>query len=599
MCLAVTHAASPQQTATKENQTQNKTKRGLTEQTHTFHDVDSFKPLVLYPELAAAAGSHGDVYAAPSALTAFESEPPKQVTAQQVLYEYQQTPSTTISNVHVNQQFQTVPNPETANSHVVYASQLPPASATQFTNDDPNLEAQQNQQSLSVHNVVHPVQHSSLIKHGQNYGQVSYQPSGQGSRSPATYTSTRNQQQPAPAAPSPAPINHQYVSQSVQPTQSSFYGTTQHFPQQQQQHQQQQHHQQQLHQQHHHQQQNPFAQGKYLYVNGKILYYPQGIQTTPLVPPATYPGTITKHPAISYQHHPPKPVVSAQKPQRRPVAPTPTPTPTPTLSAVQYYNSYVPKKIIPTTTKALVQAPTPAPVKETPREEKEEEEEEEPEEKPQLRPIEEDDEEEEEEEDDRPIRYHNQEEEDDDEEEEEPTKYVPKYYKSKYLYSPSNDEIDEYDEVDDDSEREPSKQVKQKTKTPKKYYKGDVYLKPTKEKNGYKNSKYFVFFDPLKEDPKKTAYVSSDSEPKHTRTYASYKKPQKKTKARKSKVTTTSEEFEEPQMEYSVYKYHKVEPRKEDLLEREIEGRYSENVPVIHTQKVIKKQWLVTKTDSR
>lgn len=557
VCLAVAHAATQQQSATKENKAQNKTKRGLSEQqSHTFHDVDSFKPLILYPELAAAGASHSETYAETPKSFA-ESEPPKQVTAQQVLYEYQQTPSTTISNVHVNQQFQTVPTAETANSQVVYASQLPPAaSATQFVNDGHNLEAQQNQQhSVSVQNVVHPVQHSALIKHGQNYGQISLHTPPPQAPPPPPRNPAPVYQPPRNVAPPPTPVN-QYVSSSVQPTQSSFYSSTQNFAQQ----------------------PNLFSPGKYLYVNGKILYYPQGIPTTPIVPSTPYPGTIAKHPAVSYQNHQVRPLAPAPpKPTRRPIA-----APTPTITSTQYYNTFLPKKVVATT-----QKPPVAPVTEA--QQDEEEEDEEPEQKPKARPVE-DDEEDDDDEDDRPIRYlHDDEDDDDDEDEyERPTKYVPKYYTSKYL-SPSIDkEEEEEDEDENDSDREQSKHVKQKTKKPKKYYKGDIYLKPTKDKNKFQNSKYFVFFDPLKEDPKKAYAPRSEPEPKYSKLYASYKTPQKKVKSKSSKSDTS----EEPQMEYTVYKYHKVEPQKEDN-----EGRFSENVPVIHTQKVIKKQWLVTKTD--
>lgn len=553
MCLAVTHAVTQQQT-------QNKTKRGLTEQTRTFHEADTFKPLILYPELAAAGASHSETYAesprslapSPTLSTSFETEPPKQVTAQQVLYEYQQTPSTTISNVHVNQQFQTVPTPETANTQVVYASQLPPASpTTQFVNNGHNLEAQQNQHSLSVQNVVQPVQHSSLIKHGQGYGQVTYQPSAE---TPPPQTRTSPIYQPTRNQPPQAPLNHQYIPSNVQPTQSSFYSSTQQFPQQ----------------------PNPFSQGKYLYVNGKILYYPQGVPTTPVVPSTPYPGTLARHPAITYQNHQQKPLAPLQKPTKRPVAPS--------QQVTQYYNTFTPTKLTqPSTTQAPV-----APVKEVQREEQQEEEEE-PEKKPKARPVEEEEEEEEEDEEDvRPIRYYLDDDDDDDEDEyERPTKFVPKYYRSKYL-APDIEEAEEEDDDDDDSNREQSEQVKQKAKQPKKYYRGDVYLKPTKEKNKYQNSEHFIFFDPLKEDPKKASYTShSEPEPKYSKVYATYKSPQKKKKSKKA-----SEATEEPQLEYTLYKYHKVEPQKEDS-----EGRFSENVPVIHTQKVVKKHWVVTKTD--
>lgn len=417
----------------------------------------------------------------------------------------------------------------------------------------------------SAENVVHPVQHSALIKHAQNYGQIAYQPS----RSAPVYQSSR----------SPTTLQH-FSPSPTQPTQSSFFSTTQQFPNE----------------------HNPFSHGRYLYTNGKIVYHPSGVPSIPASQSTPYPGNIIKHPAISYQNHY-KPLASSVKP----LTPSPTSytknqkkvetTPTPSVSPINYYNNYVTKKLAPTTT---VAPPTVAPVKEVTtvkqqeqkqpqkqEEEEEDDEEEEEEEKPSVI-EEEDEEEEEEEEDERPLRYRYYDDEDDDEDDEDEghRKYVPKYYKSKFLgYNMEDDDAEEDEEDDDDNNREQSKQVKQKTKKPKKYYQGDVYLKPTKEKNKYENAKYFVFLDPLKEDAKR-AY--SDMIPKYSKKYASYKKPQKKRKSRKSGKAP-----KEPQMEYSVYKYSKVEPQAEDV----IEGRFSENVPVIHTKKVFKKQWLVTKTE--
>lgn len=79
MCLAAAQAAT--QNSTSEKQT--KTKRGLTEQTRTFHNVNDYRPLVLYPELAEAEASQSEakpVLIQTPAPTVFDTEPPKQVT---------------------------------------------------------------------------------------------------------------------------------------------------------------------------------------------------------------------------------------------------------------------------------------------------------------------------------------------------------------------------------------------------------------------------------------------------------------------------------------------------------------------------------------
>lgn len=81
---------------------------------------------------------------------------PKQVAAQQVLYEFQQTPTNAVSNVHVNQYYQPVA-PSMAKPEDV-------------TNTGPATF------STASIPVATPVQHSSLVRHGQNFAQVQFQP---------------------------------------------------------------------------------------------------------------------------------------------------------------------------------------------------------------------------------------------------------------------------------------------------------------------------------------------------------------------------------------------------------------------------------------
>lgn len=523
-----------------------------------YDSPNSYKPLQLYadaavaPSSSVAAGLSSNtpnpllLQNPPSPLTVLESEVPKQVTAQQVLYEYQQTPNAAVSNVHVNQQFQPLSTAETAPQQHVYSSQYPSVTSVAPSSFPNSHDAQSNQQvtAESHHGFIAPVHHSTVVRHGQGGNQY--------------------------------PISHQQQTLHRLPNQP--YHFLQQYPQQQyypalQQPQQQ------------------YGKGKYLYANGKIIYYPQpaavGVHNAPH---PLSPGVHTVQPHYPVAHGL-KPQQSPQNKQFRP---------SPEYRQPQQH-AFVPVTTSnPLTYNYFYQAPkpvkkhnTPPPVKEYPSEAEEEEEEEEENRRENL----EEDEEEDDEEEGRNAHYEEEEEDDEDEAEAAPE---PKKYYKKYTY----EEGDGDEESAEDSEREQSNTQVIKTK-PKKYYKEEVQHKPaeTKEYEKKKGKVYESFYDTYTEYPKKKS-GSKKYPPKYSQLYNMFDKsknkkvhPTKKpAKKPTPKPTAASPGKLEPNMEYTIYKISKLvdgQPTKVDA----IEGRQSENIPVIHTQKLYKKEWLVTKTD--
>ncbi|XP_044754463.1 probable serine/threonine-protein kinase DDB_G0280133 [Coccinella septempunctata] len=146
----------------------NKTKRTLAD-TATYGE----KPAPLF--YAIPDGTRPDFFATTKTFAlakspypaVFDPEVPKQVAAQQVLYEYQQTPTNAVSNVHVKQLFQPLETSEANNT-------------PQFNQNNPmaqqQTQQQNNQNAHTSETVVNPVQHSSLVNHGQNYAHVQIQP---------------------------------------------------------------------------------------------------------------------------------------------------------------------------------------------------------------------------------------------------------------------------------------------------------------------------------------------------------------------------------------------------------------------------------------
>ncbi|KAK9892857.1 hypothetical protein WA026_022538 [Henosepilachna vigintioctopunctata] len=101
----------------------------------------------------------------------FDPEVPKQVAAQQVLYEYQQTPTNAVSNVHVKQLFQPLElNDGNAIPHNGQNSQI----VQQPQHQHHTYQNGNNAQTSET--IVNPVHHSSLVNHGQNYAHVQLQP---------------------------------------------------------------------------------------------------------------------------------------------------------------------------------------------------------------------------------------------------------------------------------------------------------------------------------------------------------------------------------------------------------------------------------------
>lgn len=327
---------------------------------------------------------------------------------------------------------------------------------------------------------------------------------------------------------------------------------------------------------------NPFApQGKYIYANGKIVYYPQ-------------PNAPGIHNPSSHHHHHQQQYPAAQgvKQQAHSFSNQFRPSP-------QYKEDE--KKFVPITTsnplrynyfnqgppKTAHKQPYSIPIKEAPKEQEEEEEE--------KASLEEEAEDEEEESDGRPSHYEEEEEEED--EDEHPKKYY-RYY----------EESDDDEEEAEDAEREPSKKEVVKTKQPRKYYSEDSYLEPSETKE-YKKEKERLkkkekeqlsegSEDIFEVYPKKKPY-NRKFVPKYSSLYALFNKSKPKTTTPKPtpkpKPKSRFSSRLEPNTEYTIYKISKVldPPVKGEV----IEGRQSENVPVIHTQKVYKKEWLVTKTD--
>ncbi|KAL3268273.1 hypothetical protein HHI36_007397 [Cryptolaemus montrouzieri] len=141
----------------------NKTKRTLAD-TATYGE----KPTPIF--YAIPDGTRPDFFATtktfalakPPLSAVFDPEVPKQVAAQQVLYEYQQTPTNAVSNVHVKQLFQPL---EISNGN-----------DTPQNTQTPHQPHSQNSNVHASETVVNPVQHSSLVNHGQNYAHVQFQP---------------------------------------------------------------------------------------------------------------------------------------------------------------------------------------------------------------------------------------------------------------------------------------------------------------------------------------------------------------------------------------------------------------------------------------
>lgn len=144
----------------------NKTKRTLAD-TATYGE----KPAPLF--YAIPDGTRPDFFAttktfalAKPPYAVFDPEVPKQVAAQQVLYEYQQTPTNAVSNVHVKQLFQPL--------ETIDANNTPQINQNNPATQQPHQQNQQNAHTSET--VVNPVQHSSLVNHGQNYAHVQFQP---------------------------------------------------------------------------------------------------------------------------------------------------------------------------------------------------------------------------------------------------------------------------------------------------------------------------------------------------------------------------------------------------------------------------------------
>ena len=132
-------------TNTTEEAPTNKTKRTVSGQVHNYGEN---RPVVLYPESTPVSPqSLASLYAPVTLKPVFDPELSKQVAAQQVLYEFQQTPTNAVSNVHVNQFYQPLQSKD--------------GGPAQFSGSE---------------TVATPVQHSALVRHGQNFAQVQYHP---------------------------------------------------------------------------------------------------------------------------------------------------------------------------------------------------------------------------------------------------------------------------------------------------------------------------------------------------------------------------------------------------------------------------------------
>ncbi|RZC14239.1 PAT1 domain containing protein [Asbolus verrucosus] len=147
----------------------NKTKRTIAHQVHNYGEN---RPVLLYPDNSGSQTGLTGFYSPVTIKPVFDPEVPKQVAAQQVLYEFQQTPTNAVSNVHVNQYYQPIShnNEESPNNQYGYSGQNPQESQ----NGGNTGPAQFIRNSGAV---ATPVQHSSFIRHGQNFAQVQFHPS--------------------------------------------------------------------------------------------------------------------------------------------------------------------------------------------------------------------------------------------------------------------------------------------------------------------------------------------------------------------------------------------------------------------------------------
>jgi hypothetical protein len=413
----------------------NKTKRTIGGQVQNYGEN---RPVLLYPDNSGAPSSGLNGFYAPVTIKpVFDPEVPKQVAAQQVLYEFQQTPTNAVSNVHVNQFYQPLPQQSKSDNAASPGPAQFNAGPAQFNQGPAQFNAGPAQFISGSESVATPVQHSSLIRHGQNFAQVQFQP--------------------LPGAP-------------------------------------------------HHIQTHQYVPGKYLYVNGKIIYQPSPNPNHAFQRPVSF---VYNHPQTHTHKYITHPVIRPM-PYRRFHPPQPH---------------------------QVQQITKPIPVPEVNEEQNEEDTAEE--DNAQVKEEEVD----EAEEGDDKASY---EESDDDEDR----------YFSKYSFNDDDDEDHaryREEEEDEDSERGSSRNVpkkqKKKTAKPQKYSKS----------NNFKYSENY----------------SASSK---------FEKPGKKGK-KAGKV---------PKMHYKAVKYSK-EGQGKPRIER-IEGKQSQNVPIVHKQKIFKEKWYVTKS---
>ncbi|XP_050310867.1 histone H3.v1-like [Anthonomus grandis grandis] len=187
--------------STQALQPTNKTKRTtVNDQIYSHGDakavlfyMENPRPVEL-PELQASASNQGirNFYPAPSKplalvsvqqpIQVFEQDNPKQVAEQQVLYEFQQTPTNAVSNVHVKQLFQPSNQDMTTPIPNIQGQATDPFPVTQpiasgYISSPSNFQTQQKhfapQSSLvginspnSAATIVSPVHHSVYTNHG-------------------------------------------------------------------------------------------------------------------------------------------------------------------------------------------------------------------------------------------------------------------------------------------------------------------------------------------------------------------------------------------------------------------------------------------------
>lgn len=442
----------------------------------------------------------------------FETDAPKQVTAQQVVYEYQQTPNAAVSNVQVNQHFQPLSTPETgAHSHVVYTQY--PSRIPHYSSHEVIPEAQANHHYLTTQNAISPVHHSQVIRHDQNSYVVptTYQP--QARRTPLT-----------PNTPQ--------------------YNTQQYYTQQ--------------------PQKNTYPQGQYLYVNGRIVYYPSSPTPTAVSHHSTpYPGIQVKHPAVSPTYT--SIYRPSHEPQLRPQAHKKV-SPALSTTAPQRFTAH---QDTPRPSKPTARPPA---VREVQQQQDEEDEEDNVENLGETVEDSDDD-------DGGTSEYLAQEEDEEDERAQEREKY---YRRGFQPYDEDGEEDDDHEHEIEDSDREQSSFII--NKNPKKTYKD---FNPTTTAS-YPNK-----------DKRKKKYVSIYDE------YVDYgKKPTgldyKKYSVKSTTTKKPKNNKKKPHGEVTIYKISKVldnQPSKNKKNGEAIQGKESENVPVVHTQKIYKKHWVFTKED--